>query len=252
MEYKMLGGRGLAEVTVTGLGRDPIGLKKISTATGVNVICSTGWYIAASHPPYIKEKSADELCEMMIKELTKGIDETGIKAGLIKIGVHCGKAIPFNEDEKKVLVAAARAQAETGVAMTLHPNLLDYHVHSSNVRERFHHVYLDLLSKEGANLEKFYFSHFDFYCTGLDFQKSILDRGAGGSYDDFGGDQYYDQSIGPCLGQSDRQRVAALVELLKLGYEKQIMLSSTATYKAQLRKYGGNGHAHLWHTLFQT
>jgi phosphotriesterase-related protein len=247
MEYKMLGGKSIAEVTPIGLGRDPMGLRKISIATGVNVICGTGWYTAAGHPPYIKGKSVDELQKMMVKDLTESVDGTGIKAGLIgEIGQCCGRAdIPFNEDEKKVLIAAARAQAETGVPMTVHPNVLDFHVHTLNVLERHHHVYLDTISKEGANLEKFYFSHMDFYCTDLDLQKSVLDRGVGASYDGFSEEEYFDYSIGPCLGQSNRQRIAALVELLKLGYEKQIMLSAEVAIKTHLKKYGGLGHAHV-------
>ena len=43
--YKRGGGSTIVETSVVGLKRDPVGLKRIAEATGLNIICGTGWYI---------------------------------------------------------------------------------------------------------------------------------------------------------------------------------------------------------------
>ena len=91
------------EATPIGCGSDPLGLKRSSNETGVNILCVTGWYISTLHPDYIKRKSIDELSSIMVNELTDGIGTSKIKAGIIK----CGCSYPIQPDEEKVLQAAA-------------------------------------------------------------------------------------------------------------------------------------------------
>ncbi len=110
MFYKMAGGSTVVECSLPGIGRDPIGMRKIALATGVNVICSTGWYTAISHPAFVAQHSVSELQEQMVRELTRGIDDTGIRAGFIKVALSSGSPdAPFTGDEEKVLRAAARS-----------------------------------------------------------------------------------------------------------------------------------------------
>ena len=114
MEYKLAGGQTLINVDLPGMGRDPLVLQKIARATGLNIVASTGWYIQASHPPEIADKNIEELAEIMIKEITVGIGDTGIKAGNIgEIAVSGLPHEPFQPGEEKVLRAASRAQKAT-------------------------------------------------------------------------------------------------------------------------------------------
>ncbi len=236
MFYKRMGGGSAVECTCIGIRRDPLGLRQISAAAGVNIVCCTGWYIAASHPAFVKEGSIDDLCDYMVKELTAGIGDTGIRAGLIKAAMSgATPATPFSGDEEKVLRAAARAQAKTGAAMTMHP------CHHYG-RAKHWDTYLDILKKEGADLEKCYLSHMEFYSTDIDYQKALLDRGVTVSYDQFGSEQY----VRPGWPKpTDRMRVDAVVRLIREGYAKQIMLSNEVVFKCCLRKYGGYGYAHV-------
>jgi len=236
MFYKKMGGTSVVETTLVGLKRDPIGLRKISSATGVNVISASGWYIAGSHPAFVKEGDIDELCDYMVNELTVGISDTGIRTGIIKAAMSGSTPdIPFSGDEEKVLRAAARAQAKTGAAMTVHP------CHHYG-RARHWQTYLNIMQNEGANLEKCYLSHMEFYCTDLDYQKTLLERGVTVSYDQFGGEQY----VRPGWPKpSDQMRVNGVRQLVKAGYTKQIVLSNEIVYKCNLRKYGGYGYAHV-------
>ena len=234
--YRRMGGDSLVETTLVGIGRDPVGLQQISRATGVNIICATGWYIAASHPAMVKASSIDELCDYMVRELTAEIETSGIRAGLIKAACSSRNPdIPFTGDEEKVLRAAARAQARTGAAMTIHP------CHHYG-RARHQHTYLDIIEQEGADLEKFYFSHMERCAKDLDYEKSVLDRGVSAAYDQFGTEDY----VRPGWSKpTDETRVEGIVNLVKAGYEKQILLSNEVVRKTGLRKYGGYGYAHV-------
>lgn len=232
MTFKKMGGGSLVEVTLPGLGRDPQALKKISESTRVNIVCGTGWYIEASHPPYVREKSIEDLTAIIIKELTEGINDTGVKAGVIG---ELGTSEPLTDNERKVLQAGARAQKETGVPLTFHPYPWGKEANT----------YLDVIEREEADMSKVYVSHMDF--TGdLEYVISILERGLTVNYDAFGADGWTVDSLYPGAGgQSDSSRVAALVELIRLGYEKQLMLSHDVCMKMQLKRYGGYGYAHI-------
>ena len=52
-------------------------------------------------------------------------------------------------------------------------------------RARHLHTYLDILQKEGADINKCYMSHMEFWHKDIDYQKSLLDRGITLSYDQF-------------------------------------------------------------------
>jgi phosphotriesterase-related protein len=239
-ELRMWGGKSIVDTCPIGAGRDPIAQRKISIASGINIVCASGWYVANAHPPYIKEKTEEELCDIIIKELTEGCMGTDrIKAGIIKVGLGTSPHSPFtNDDEKKVLLAASKAQVRTGRAFTIHPNVFDVYNGSKNVKDRCHHVYLDLMEKEGVDFEKFYFSHIDWWAPDLDLQKSILDRGVGISYDGFNEEEYF-ISLGYGLNSSVREK------LLEAGYEKQIMPSCECFMKIHYKKYGGYGNSYL-------
>lgn len=234
--YKRAGGGSLCETSVVGLKRDPEGLRRIAEATGLNILCGTGWYIGPSHPEMTKEATIERLQMIMVRELTEGIDELGIRAGFIKAGLSGPSPdVPFQGAEEKVLRACARTQAETGAVMTIHP------CHHYG-RARHLHTYLDILEAEGANLEKFYMSHMEFWHDDIDYQKSLLDRGITLSYDQFGCDEY----VRPGWSKApDSARVKAVGTLVKMGYAGQIVLANEIVSKFRLQKYGGFGYSHL-------
>ncbi len=236
MFFKRMGGNSLIEPGVIGLGRDPVGLRQISAATGINIVATTGWYIAASHSASVKESGIDKLCGQMIRELTFGIGDTGIRAGAIKAALSgASPEIPFTGSEENVLRAGARAQANTGAAMFIHP------CHHYG-RAKHWELYLDILREEGANVEKCFLGHMDFWAADLDYQKAVLDRGAMVAYDCFGEEMYVRPGW---FRPTDQSRVAGVVKLVEAGYAKQILLSAECCYKCTLRKYGGYGYAHV-------
>jgi phosphotriesterase-related protein len=236
------GGRSLVEATLIGFGRDPVGLRKISEQTGLNVICASGWYIAPSHPDYIRKKGVDELCAMMVAELTEGIGTDKIKAGVLK----CACSYPPYPDEKKLLQAAAAAQKQTGAPLTIHPPLGFVDAKPAQTIEPI----LDIIAKNDANLGKVYVSHMDNFLFGykswdlnLDYHKSLVDNyGVVLNFDNFGKNYYY---IFPSVRTDDMKRVEAVAELCKQGYDHKIMLSHDYSQKMNLRTYGGDGYSHV-------
>ena len=49
--YKWAGGDTIVELSSVGFNRDPLGLARISRATGLNVVMGSGYYVARLHPP---------------------------------------------------------------------------------------------------------------------------------------------------------------------------------------------------------
>ena len=138
-QFKRLGGGSLVDLTLPGIGRDVLSLRRISEDTGVNIIAGTGWYVEHTHPPIVGQKSVEELAEIMKHEIIDGIEDTGIKAGVIG---EIGCSYPLCSNEKKVLQAAAQAQRETGACISIHNP-------AKNWREC--QTYLDIIEKEGGN-----------------------------------------------------------------------------------------------------
>jgi phosphotriesterase-related protein len=236
MRFKMMGGKSIVDMTTPEIGRDPAALRAIAIATGLNIICGTGWYLENSYPAHVKNGSVEELSEIMVRELTEGIDETGIRAGVIG---ELGTGLELAENERKVMRAGARAQAKTGAPLTIHT----WHPLPS-VKEA--NKYLDIIVKEGVDLSKVYLSHMDQTCADVEYHKSIIEKyGVVLSYDCFG---FETPCEGFCPGgthPSDTERVRAVVELLRAGYEKNLVLAQDVCMKTQRRKYGGYGYAHV-------
>jgi len=172
LRYKKAGGNGLVDVSTEGIGRNPEALRKISTSSKTHIICSTGWYLQISHPTFVRRTDERELTEIMIRELTEGIAESGIRAGAIG---EIGCSNPLHPEERKVLLAATRAQERTGAPLTIHG-----------------------VDKQGKILEiienrmvpqKTYLSHMDYADLSgedLNFEKRIMDKGINILYDRFG------------------------------------------------------------------
>jgi phosphotriesterase-related protein len=239
--FRRARGKSLVEVTPAGEGKNVKGLKQISMATGLNIICATGWFTEPAQPPMVKTATVAELANVMIRELTEGFEGLDIKAGVIG---EIGCSEPLGENEKKVLAAAGQAQSKTGAPLTIHTALFDY------VKRKPPHSApdeLDILRRNDADLEKVYVSHMDWTCDDLDYHGNLVDTyGVVVEYDTFGQDGVYENNVYfGAGGVTDKERVNALVELLNRGYAKHLMISHDVWEKMYLRKWGGYGYAHI-------
>src|SRR5215510_10047796 len=116
--FKHAGGSTVVDPTPKTLARDPLALARIARRTGLNIVMGAGYYVHASHPPDMDKRTVDDLAREMIADITIGVGDTGVHAGLIG---EIGTTSPWTENEKKVLRAAIVAQRATGAPLMIHP-----------------------------------------------------------------------------------------------------------------------------------
>jgi len=105
------------------IGRDVELAAEVASKTGFQIICATGLYHEHMGGSGYWDfrgtfgKGAAEIAELFITELTKGVGDTGIKAGIIKVASTEGRITDY---ERTVLEAAAMASIETGAPINTH------------------------------------------------------------------------------------------------------------------------------------
>lgn len=116
-EVKERGIQCIVDSTPIEMGRDPKLLVEVATKADIHIICSTGLSTREfGFPAHFCELGPLDIADLYIKEITEGIQLTGVKAGLIKL-VSSGDDNQVDINEKLVL-AASVAHAETGVAIS--------------------------------------------------------------------------------------------------------------------------------------
>jgi phosphotriesterase-related protein len=114
------GCRTLVECTPAFLGRDVTLLKRLATASGLHIVTNCGFYGAANDkyvPAIARQETAEQLAARWTREFQEGIDGTGIRPGIIKIGVDPG---PLSEIDAKLVRAAAKTHLQTGLTIASH------------------------------------------------------------------------------------------------------------------------------------
>lgn len=99
------------DCTPLNIGRNIELLKSISMLSGVNIVCSTGFYY--NDEPILNCASAETLADYIIE------DANAVCAGIIKAAVEYERISDFNA---KLLKASAIAQKKTGLPIVLHTN----------------------------------------------------------------------------------------------------------------------------------
>lgn len=230
MQFHDLSGVTVVDASVKGIGRDPLALQRVSRRTELNIIMGAGYYLEPSHPPYVRERTADDIAEEIVRDLTEGVDGTRVRSGIIgEIGVSA----QFTDEERKVLRGAARAAARAQTPLTIHlPGW-----------ERLAHDVLDVVEEEGANLAHTILCHMNPSLSDFEYQTSLADRGAFIEYDMIGMDYYYaDQDAqSPC----DKANAMAIKRLIDAGYLNQILISQDVFLKMMLTRYGGWGYGYI-------
>jgi phosphotriesterase-related protein len=206
---KAHGVRTILDPTPNDCGRDPLFLREVSERTGLQIICTTGYYYEDEGAPgYFKFRAMlgtaeEEIYEMFMREITVGIGKTGIKAGAIKLA--SSKDI-ITDYERMFFKAAARAQKETGVPIITHTQ------EGTMGPEQ-----AELLIAEGADPRRIVIGHM---CGNTDvaYHLRTLQTGVNIAFDRFG----LQGIVGTPM---DEMREAVLIGLLGLGYGDRILLS---------------------------
>ena len=208
-QAKSRGVRTIVDATPNDCGRDANFLKEASERGGINIVCSTGYYYEnEGAPAYFKFRSAlgdaeTEIYEMMVHEITHGIGDTGVKAGVIKLASSKDEITPY---EQMFFRAGARAQRETGVPIITHTQ------EGTMGPEQ-----AELLMAEGANPNRTAIGHMDGN-TDVAYHAATLAHGVNIAFDRFG-------VQGIVGAPMDEMRTTALIGLLGMGYGDNMLLS---------------------------
>jgi phosphotriesterase-related protein len=230
LPFKAEGGVTVVDPTCRGIGRDPLALRRISEATGLNVVMGAGYYLQGSHPPAVAQKSADEIADEIVRDALEGVDGTSVRIGLIgEIGVSGD----FTAEEEKSLVGAARAQRRTGLPLMV--PLPGWFRHGHRV--------LDFVAAEGADLRHTVLCHMNPSHDDVEYQTSLAGRGALIEYDMVGMDYWYADQEVQC--PSDEENARAIKRLVDLDHGDRVLLSQDVFLKMMLTRFGGFGYAYL-------
>ncbi len=220
------GGRALVEMTPRDYGRDPLGLKHVSEASGVHIICVTGWHKNTFSARWVAERSIDDLAEQMIREIETGIDDTGIRAGVIKAASSLNTITPA---EEKVFRAAARAHRATGAPISTHTEAGTMGLEQ-----------IALLRSEGVDPARVIIGHVD-HRLDLEYHRALARTGATLSFDQLSKEKY----------EPDSRRVQFIQTLASEGFDKQIVLSCDLARKSYWPAYGAWGGPGLTYILWR-
>lgn len=215
------GVRNIVEATCRGIGRNVAYAQKVATETGINIVQATGWYQSAFLPIEVYQLSVTQLAEMMIKDITIGIKNTDIKAGVI--GEIATTKNRWTEQEEKVFNAAVIASKETHTPIMTHTSI-----------GTLGHEQVEFFQKKHANLSKIIIGHVDL--TGNpNYVLEMLKTGINVEIDTIGKNNY----------MSDAKRVDIIKAAQDAGFTDQIVMSMDITRKSHLKANGGIGYSYL-------
>lgn len=216
------GGHAIIEVTGIGMGRDAAALRRLASATGLHVVCATGFYYGRFLPAQVHDLSMEALADLMEQELREGIpDSGGVRPAVIaEIGTSRGQVLPV---EAKLFRAAALVQRRTGAPITTHASM------GTMALEQ-----LDLLERAGADLSRVSIGHQDLNGD-VAVHAEIARRGAYVQYDTVGKEAY----------RSDADRVRMVLAMAERGWAHRLMLSRDISRPSYLLQGGGYGYAYL-------
>jgi len=229
--FRSAGGSGLADVTLPGVGRDPLWLARLAKASGLHLVMGGGWYRTAYYPAeaLIDRRSVDDLADELVGECVDGVGDTGIRPGIFgEIGTDKPWLSPA---EERVHRAVARAARRTGLAISTHAVMSDVGL-----------AQLKVFEEEGADLSRVVIGHADSYPV-LDHCLEIIRRGACIEFDFLG------MSFTPTERHGEGRVIQLLSELLARGHADHILLSQDVCHDSQLKHYEGNGYVYLTETF---
>lgn len=188
----------LVECSTTGVGRRADILRAVSEATSFPILAPTGVYREPWIPPWVHEASEDALYEWMMAELQDQIEDSGVRAGWVKLSAGDDG---ITTTEAKVLRAAARAAAPTGAVIGSH-----------TIRGRVVRDQLQIIEHAGYSPSRFIWIHTQAE-PDFSLHLEMARRGAWLEYDSIGSQP------------DDEQFITWIQMLLEAGFEDQLLLS---------------------------
>ncbi len=198
-EAKAGGVSTIIDLTTPDLGRDIAYVRDIAATTGMNIVVATG--IWRDVPRSFWARDLDEIADIFVHEITQGIGDTNVKAGVIKVANDAGGVTPEGE---RILRGAARALKRTGCPISTH------HWAPEQVGRR----QVEIFAQEGAPMDRIAIGH-SADSTDVGYLEALLHTGVYLSMDRYPG--------GPGRAQW-RQRNETVKALIDRGWASRLML----------------------------
>ena len=194
----------LVDLTVANW-RDIPFVKDVVAQSGAQVIVATGIYWEV---PYFfraqSGRSVEFIADLFVRDISEGIMDTGVKAGIIK----CATDEPgVTDDVERILRASAKAHRATGVPISTHTHAAS----EVGLKQQ------DIFEDEGVDLGRCVIGHSG-DSQDLTYLKKLMDRGSYIGMDRFGIDLFLPTDA----------RVSTIVKLCEEGYAEKMVLSHDA------------------------
>jgi len=201
-EAREAGVRTMVDVTPIDLGRDPGFIRDTAVGSGMQIIVATGFYYQV--PYRFMFRPSAELVDLFVRDITEGIGESGVRAGVIK----CATEPDMHRMNERVVRASAKAHRKTGVPIYTHT----YPANRTGLDQ------IRVFREEGVDLSRVVIGHSD--DTGdLSYLEEVLRSGVICGMD----------RIGIPAPHTSEQRADVVAELVKRGYADRIVLSHDAS-----------------------
>ncbi len=182
------------DCTPLNIGRNIDILKKVSKNSGVDIVCSTGFYY--NEEPILSCMSSETLAEFIVEDADKTC------AGIIKAALEYEELSEFN---KKILKAVAIAQKITGLPIVLHTN-----ANNGNGQKA-----LNFLLCENISPKKIVVGHLS-DTNNTEYIKAVAKTGCYVAFD-----RIYDDKTEEYIASKTKQ----IAKLCEAGFENQILVS---------------------------
>jgi phosphotriesterase-related protein len=194
--------RTIVDLTTVDLGRDIDLIVDVARRSPVRVIVATGVWRMPQR--YFAGHGVDAVADLFVRDITRGIGTSGVKAAIIKCATDTEGVTPVIET---VLRASARAQKVTGVPISTH----------TWAAGRSGEAQQAIFSQEGVDLRRVIIGHSG-DSDDLGYLRGLMERGSTIGMDRFGLDHYLPTA----------KRVEVLARLCAEGYAGRMVLSHDA------------------------
>ena len=168
------------------------------------------------------QRTVEDMTDEIIRDITVGVGETGVRSGIIgEVGIDGDSITP---NEMKSFRASARASKATGAAISFH---------RSGVGRDEQLQVVGTVAEEGGDLTRTILGHSDFIAMELPLMKELLELGPYIQFDFLGKLEvplihHPPTPVGirtVATWSHDVLATEAIIELIDAGYEDRILLS---------------------------
>lgn len=232
VQYPSAGGKTLVDLSNVGKDRDPVFFRRLAAKSGFTLIIGTGFYKDAWLPPEVHKMGVDEMAQFMVKEITEGVDGTGIQAGVIG---EVGVSRPITPTEDRSLTASAHAQRETGAAIIVHFEI-------GTPEPEYEHA-IGILEAAGADLSRVAVSHLVPRPDNFETYQRLADRGCFLAFDLFGQESW--PLMAGLMRTHPEVQYSSVKGFIDNGLLDRILISQNVCHIRHMTVNGGGGYTHI-------